>query len=247
MRRLVLLIFVMAVSVPLCAQADRHDVRKGNRHFRKGDFREAEIDYRKAVLKDSLSLKAAYNLASALYREEDYESASKSLDAVSEQGAGSSDYHFNAGDVSLAVEDYAAAVESFKQSLLLNPSDLEAKENYIYARKMLENSMDKNQDQNGGQNSEDNKEERNNQDNQNSQGGQNGQDDQNDQNDQDGQGNQDDNKDGGSEGSASGSGISKRQAAQMLRAIQAKEAETQEKVGREKALLLKSNQKEKNW
>ena len=33
----------------------------------------------------------------------------------------------------------------------------------------------------------------------------------------------------------------------MLRAIQAKEDETQEKVKREKARLLESSQKEKNW
>ena len=33
----------------------------------------------------------------------------------------------------------------------------------------------------------------------------------------------------------------------MLKAIQAKEKETQEKVNKEKAALLKSRQKEKNW
>jgi hypothetical protein len=33
----------------------------------------------------------------------------------------------------------------------------------------------------------------------------------------------------------------------MLRAVQAKEQETQEKVKKEKAALLKSRQKDKNW
>ena len=33
----------------------------------------------------------------------------------------------------------------------------------------------------------------------------------------------------------------------MLRAIQAKERETQDNVNKEKAALLKSRQKEKNW
>ena len=33
----------------------------------------------------------------------------------------------------------------------------------------------------------------------------------------------------------------------MLRAIQAKEKETQDKVNKEKAAALKSRQKEKNW
>ena len=34
---------------------------------------------------------------------------------------------------------------------------------------------------------------------------------------------------------------------QMLQAIQAKEKETQDKVNKEKALMLKSREKEKNW
>ena len=41
--------------------------------------------------------------------------------------------------------------------------------------------------------------------------------------------------------------ISKQQAQQVLRAIQAKEKETQDKVNKEKAALLQSQQKEKNW
>ena len=39
----------------------------------------------------------------------------------------------------------------------------------------------------------------------------------------------------------------KEAAQQMLQAIQAKEKETQEKVNKEKAALLNSRQKEKNW
>ena len=56
MRRYVLLIFAVLLTVPMWAQVDRKDVRRGNRDFRKGEFREAEIDYRKALVKDSLSV-----------------------------------------------------------------------------------------------------------------------------------------------------------------------------------------------
>ena len=41
--------------------------------------------------------------------------------------------------------------------------------------------------------------------------------------------------------------ISRQQAQQMLNAIPAREKETQAKVNKEKAELLKSKQKEKNW
>ena len=228
MRSLLTIILLLLPLLPSSAQDDRRDVRRGNRQFRKENYRAAEIDYRKAVLKDSTSLKAQYNLASALYREQDYDSAAKALETVGEAGEGSSDYHFNAGDIALARQDYQAAVEYFRQSLLLNPSDLEAKENYTYAKKMLENRQNQqNQDQQNQQN-------------------QNQQDQQNQQNQQDqNQDQRQDDRDGQSQDAPSG--ISRQQASQMLRAIQAKEDETQEKVKREKARLLESSQKEKNW
>ena len=229
MRSLLTIILLLLPLLPSSAQDDRRDVRRGNRQFRKENYRAAEIDYRKAVLKDSTSLKAQYNLASALYREQDYDSAAKALETVGEAGEGSSDYHFNAGDIALARQDYQAAVEYFRQSLLLNPSDLEAKENYTYAKKMLENR----QNQGSGQQ------------NQNQQDQQNQNQDRQDNDQQDGQDQRQDGGDGQSQDAPSG--ISRQQASQMLRAIQAKEDETQEKVKREKARLLESSQKEKNW
>ena len=240
MRSLLTIILLLLPLLPSSAQDDRRDVRRGNRQFRKENYRAAEIDYRKAVLKDSTSLKAQYNLASALYREQDYDSAAKALETVGEAGEGSSDYHFNAGDIALARQDYQAAVEYFRQSLLLNPSDLEAKENYTYAKKMLENRQNQqNQDQQNQQNQQDQQDQQNQQNQQDQ--NQDGQD--NDQ--QDGQDQRQDDRDGQSQDAPSE--ISRQQASQMLRAIQAKEDETQEKVKREKARLLESSQKEKNW
>ena len=238
MRSLLTIILLLLPLLPSSAQDDRRDVRRGNRQFRKENYRAAEIDYRKAVLKDSTSLKAQYNLASALYREQDYDSAAKALETVGEAGEGSSDYHFNAGDIALARQDYQAAVEYFRQSLLLNPSDLEAKENYTYAKKMLENRQNQqNQDQQDQQNQQNQQNQQDQQDQQQNQQNQ----DQQDQN----QDQRQDDRDGQSQDAPSG--ISRQQASQMLRAIQAKEDETQEKVKREKARLLESSQKEKNW
>lgn len=245
MRSLLTIILLLLPLLPSSAQDDRRDVRRGNRQFRKENYRAAEIDYRKAVLKDSTSLKAQYNLASALYREQDYDSAAKALETVGEAGKGSSDYHFNAGDIALARQDYQAAVEYFRQSLLLNPSDLEAKENYTYAKKMLENRQNQqNRDQQNQQNQ--NQQDQQNQQNQQDQQNQQNQDqDRQDNDQQDGQDQRQDSGDGRSQDAPSG--ISRQQASQMLRAIQAKEDETQEKVKREKARLLESGQKEKNW
>lgn len=240
MKRLMILILVLASAVTVSAQTDRKEVRAGNKAFRKGDFRKSEIDYRKAVLKDSLSVAAQYNLASSLYRQDDYEGAQKALSSIAEtvsavENVGTkADFYFNQGDVALAKKDYASAVKSFRQSLLLRPDDMDAKENYIYAKEMLRQSQD-NQGGQDGDNSQ-NQDDQNNQDNNQQQNNDNQQ--QNNQNQQ----NPQDQNNAAAEGN-----ISRQQARQMLNAIQAKEKETQDKVKKEKAEMLKSRQKEKNW
>ena len=210
------------------AQADRHDVRQGNRHFERGDFGAAELAYRKGLVKDSLSTAARYNLASSLYRQENFEGAKEIMGSFDGQEV-SSDIHYNTGDIALQLKDYASAVEAFRQSLLQNPGDLDAKENYIYAKKMLENQ------QSGGQDEQENQDDNDSQDDQNPSGQQpQPQPDQDDGDDED-------------DGSGSEAAISPQQAQQMLNAVQAQEERTRDKVDREKAAALKSRQKEKNW
>ena len=243
MKRLMILILALASAVTVSAQTDRKEVRAGNKAFRKGDFRKSEIDYRKAVLKDSLSVAAQYNLASSLYRQDDYEGAQKALSSIAATVSGietagtKADFYFNQGDVALAQKDYASAVKSFRQSLLLRPDDMDAKENYIYAKEMLRQSQD-NQSGQDGDNSQ-------NQDNQNNQNNQNNNQQQNNDNQQQNNQNQQNPQD--QNNAAAEGNISRQQARQMLNAIQAKEKETQDKVKKEKAEMLKSRQKEKNW
>lgn len=234
-KKIFAVLFFLSLALAAAGQADKRDVRAGNRKFRKGEFKEAEIDYRKAVLKDSTSMKAQYNLASSLYRQEDYEGAGKALSAIAPEGAPAS-CHFNSGDVALKRKDYAAAVQAFRNALLLNPDDLDAKENYIYAKKMLQNQQEQ---QNGGGGQDENQDRNQDQD---KNQGQNRQ-------DQNQQGNQDkqDNGDGQQGQQQPQAGISPQQAQQMLKAVQAKEDETRSKVEKEKAALLQSRQKEKNW
>ena len=63
--RYILAVMIFVISgISADAQVDKKDVRRGNRDFRKENYREADIDYRKALLKDSTSVAANYNLAS---------------------------------------------------------------------------------------------------------------------------------------------------------------------------------------
>ena len=201
-------VFVLSCAV-MGAQTDRREVRKGNRDFRKENYSEAEIDYRRALVKDSTSFAANYNLGNTLYRNGDVQQARKSYETLKDAADASpygADYYYNLGNAAAAMEDWQAAVDAYTRSLLMNPGDMDAKENYVYA--------DKDQNQN-----QDNQDDRNQQDRQDQEQGS-----------------------GGEQPK-----ITPQAAQQMLKAIQAKEKETQEKVNKEKAALLKSRQKEKNW
>ena len=264
---IVLLTFAIMLLMPsiASAQTDRKDVRRGNRDYRKQNWKEAEIDYRKALVKDSTSVAANCNLAADLYRQGDAQGAIKSMQKV-EQGAVESghgaDYYYNLGDMALAAKDYKTAVDAFAKSLLMRPDDLDAKENYIYARKMLENQQqngggdgqndrdknddqqdqDQDQNQNQNQNQDNNDRNKNGDDNQDNQNGDN---DRNQDGSDSGQQPPQDKRDG--QGQPQEQKISPQAAQQMLQAIQAKEKETQDKVNKEKAAMVKSRQKDKNW
>lgn len=240
-------IFLTAVfSAIACVYAsaqnpDRRDVRRGNRDFKKEDYKAAEIDYRKALVKDSASFAAGYNLGNTLYRMGDNEQAGKIYDKLQETAQTSpyaADYYYNVGNVTAGAENWQAAVDAYRLALLKNPSDMDAKENYIYAKKKLEDQQNQqnqqnqdNQDKDKDQNQDNQDQDRNEDQNQN----------QNDRN------NDDQNRNSQDQQQGQQPKITPQAAQQMLQAIQAKEKETQDKVNKEKAQILKSRQKEKNW
>ncbi len=275
-RMFMILILLGMAAGSAYAQTDRKEVRKGNRHFKKENYKEAEVEYRKALIKDSLSVAGNYNLANTLMHDEDAANAEliyakvgdtiskmpvtvdwESASVVREKNDVAPDYYHNLGNSYLAQKKYQEAVDAYKNALRRNPGDEQTRENYIYAKKKLEDQQNngggggndqQNQDQQQNQQNQDNQQNQQNQDqnNDNKQNDQNN-DQKQDQNNQN-QDKQDDKKEqpqqqnGGSEPK-----ITPQAAQQMLQAIQEKENQTQEKVKEEKAKLLKSKQKEKNW
>lgn len=242
-------IFLTAVfSVMACVYAsaqnpDRRDVRRGNRDFKKEDYKAAEIDYRKALVKDSASFAAGYNLGNTLYRMGDNEQAGKIYDKLQETAQTSpyaADYYYNVGNVTAGAENWQSAVDAYRLALLKNPSDMDAKENYIYAKKKLEDQQNQQNQQNQDNQDKDKDQNQDNQD-------QDRNEDQNQNQNQNDRNNDDQNRNSQDQQQGQQPKITPQAAQQMLQAIQAKEKETQDKVNKEKAQILKSRQKEKNW
>lgn len=268
---------MFAVAALICfsslhgfAQTDKKEVRQGNKFFEKENYKEAEVEYRKALLKDSGSVAANYNLGNVLYKNGDAAGAEKIYGGIADSvgrmsfsplwqpdtkkitPSEASDYYHNLGNSYLAQKKYSEAVEAYKNSLRRNPNDMETKANYAYAKKKLEDQQNQqqNQDQNKDQNQDQNKDQdKDNKDNQDKNQDKKDQDkDQNKDQNKDNQDNKD--KDQDKEQDKSGRQppkISPQAAEQMLQAMQEKENQTQDKVNKEKAKLLQSKQKEKNW
>lgn len=238
------LILMLASPVMLQAQSDRSEVRAGNREFKKGEFREAELDYKRALEEDSTSVTAKYNLGNALYKTESYSEAElylkglgDSLKSVSASKA--SDCFHNSGNLALKQKKYQEAVDAYKESLRLEPDNFETKSNLAYAQKMLKEQQQQQQQQQNQQNQQD-QQDQNQQQNQNQ--------DQQDNRDQDNQQDQNRNQDQqDNQNQQNQPQITPQAAQQMLQAIEDKEKQTQDKVKKVKAQQQKSKEKEKNW
>ena len=244
-KTLAVLAAVMVLSpAVLSAQSDRSEVRAGNRDFKKGMYREAEIDYKRALIADSASVTAKYNLGNALYKAESYNEAElyfrnlgDTLKNLSPSKA--SDYFHNSGNLALKQKKYQEAVEAFKESLRLEPDNFETKSNLAYAQKMLKDQQQNQQSQNQQQQQQDQNQDQNqqNQDqNQNNDQQHDQNQDQNQNNDQ----NQDQQNQDQQQQPQAQPQISPQAAQQMLQAIEDKEKQTQDKVKKAKALKEKS-------
>ena len=258
-KRMFAIVLLMGFSaVSAFAQVDKKEVRQGNKFFKEGNYKEAEVEYRKALIKDSLSVAGNYNLANTLMQQEDAANAeliyAKLGDTISripqnvdwkkgsvEVGKNTlaPDYYHNLGNSLLEQKRYQEAVDAYKNALRRNPADNLTRENYIYAKKKLDDQQNQDQNQQQQQQQDQNQQDQN-QDQQNQDQNK----DQNQDKNQDQNQNNEQNKD---QQNGNPPKISPQAAEQMLQAMQEKENQTQEKVKEEKARLLKSKQKEKNW
>ena len=228
------------------AQLYRRENRKGNRAAAKGDYEKAMVHYEKALEDDSLDV-LLYNAAHTLHsdRRDSLQNMAKDslamqyLDSMAESVVGTEyeyDYHFTKGVLAIDMKDWQKAVEEFKACMKMDPNDMEARENYIYAKEHL--SRSNGGGGGGGQNQQQEQQQEQNQDQQ--QGQQEEQQQEQQQGEQQGDPQQ-------SEGRPQESKISPQAAKQILQAMQAKERETQEKVEKKREETMKSKQKEKNW
>ena len=257
-RHIVLLIVALAVSVASYGQKfpERRHIREGNGLYEKQRFADAEKSYRRALQKDSLSVEGAFNLGDTHYATENFAAAEEQFRKVAERKEeGVSDAqraaaYFNLGNAQFQQQKLDEALESYKQSLKLNPSDLEAKFNYAYTKAMKDQQDQNQQNQNNQNNNQDQQQQNKNNQQQNDQNQQNNQDQQQGKNDQQQQ--QQPEEPQGNKPKPSEQGEQQQPQAgpskeneQLLNAVQAAEDKTRDKVDAEKVVGVARSGK--NW
>ncbi|HOO69746.1 MAG TPA: VWA domain-containing protein, partial [Bacteroidales bacterium] len=113
-------ILFTGLSLTASAQADKKDIRAGNRAFRKGDMEKALLDYHRAIAKDSSSVKAKYNLANTMQMMKDHQQAVTTMTSVPDSLSDPAEKAFawhNFGNMYLSQKDYAKSIEAYKQAL----------------------------------------------------------------------------------------------------------------------------------
>ena len=231
-RILIICLLAIVAYPPLFAQREAGDVRRGNREYKKQNFTEAEVDYRRAIETNKDSYEAHYNLGDALFKQDKYadaqaefEKAAKMLDPKKDKERAAKAFH-NLGNCHFAQQQYDKAVSAYQASLRANPKDNDTRYNLVKAMQMLQQQQQQQQ-----QNQQNQDQQQQQQDQQQQQEQQNQDQNQNQDQQQQEQQQQEDKMD-------------KETAEQILQALEQDEQDTQEKMQRQQG---KKRRVEKEW
>ena len=141
------------LTISVWAQKESADVRTGNKLYNAGKYTEAEIAYRKGLLKNNKSFEANYNLGNALFRQKKYPEAleqynnSVALQPKDKEKLAAA-FH-NIGNALLSDKKIEQSIEAYKKSLKITPQDNDTRYNLAYAQALLkkqQQNKDKNKD-----------------------------------------------------------------------------------------------------
>ena len=243
---MVAMLLLVCGEVSAQMMKERGLVRKGNRQFKREQFEKSVDSYQRALQHDSTSFEAKYDLASALYRTERYDKAEKTLLSIAgdttrtelERG----EVAYNLGNTQFAQQKYKEALSSYRQAMRCNPDDEDAKFNYAFTKRLIQQQEQQQQQQQQNQDQNQQNQDQQQQQNQDKNQDQN-KDQQNDQNQQQPQNQQ--GKEEQQEGGQRPEGaMSPEQQEALLQAIQAEEDKTQDKLKEKAGVVIRGN---KNW
>ncbi len=165
MKYILLIVIIIVTSAKLYSQNEKTFIRQGNKQYEKKNFNDAEVNYRKSLQKDSTYFKGKYNLANALYKQKNYDEASRIYSTLAEQEKDSkikSNVYHNLGNSLLQKKEFEKSIDAYKQALKYNSKDYDTKYNLSYAMQMLRQQQNqKNKDKKDNKDNKDKKDDKN--------------------------------------------------------------------------------------
>jgi tetratricopeptide (TPR) repeat protein len=210
------------------SQKENTLLRQGNRQYDKGDYKEAEKDYRKALELNKGSEKGQFNLGAAVYKNDNFDESTKiysNLAGTSTDRSLKAKVLHNLGNSYLQAKEYEKSIGAYKNALANDPKNLDTKYNLEYAKMMLKKQQQ--------QQNKDNQDKKNDK-----------KDDKKDKQDKQDQNKNQDKQD--QKPPQDQKKISKEDAERMLEALKNDEKKTMQKVKKEKAKVQVSGT-DKDW
>lgn len=149
-----MMLVMLGVPDRVFGQTVRAHVAEGNEAYAKGQYPDAEAQYKKALEKNASSKEGHFNLGDAYYRQDRHDEALKSFASAEAAAARKNDKSaalYNSGNALLKAGKTAESIEAYKQALRLNPADEEARYNLEYARKRQQQQQNQQQKQDKNQ------------------------------------------------------------------------------------------------
>jgi len=253
MKKLLMILFALAITPTVFAQKERKFVREGNSYYADGlkdttkldtiTFGKAEVAYRRALEIKPEDFHWQFNLANSIYKQNKGEQAATEFEKLAEKAtepAEKSMVYHNLGNSLLAQKKFDPSIDAYKKALRITPNDPETKYNLAYAMKMKKKDEEQKKKDKDKDKDKDKKDQKKDQDKKDQDKDKDKDKDKKDQN-------KDQNKDQQQQQQPQQNKISKQSAEQMLQALENDEKQTQEKVKKAQALKAERTRVEKNW
>jgi len=120
------------VSIVSTAQTANSLIRNGNRYYKQKQFNQSQQEYQKALGKAPDNPAVHYNLGNTQFRKNSFEDAVKSYDAGLERSPDKSMQQkelYNKGVALIKQQKLDESIDAWKNSLKLNPDDIDTREN----------------------------------------------------------------------------------------------------------------------
>ncbi|HEX9513671.1 MAG TPA: tetratricopeptide repeat protein [Puia sp.] len=220
----ILVAVASTVSLRSLAQKENALIRSGNRYYKQKQIDQSQHQYQEAVRSAPDNPTANYNLGNAQFRKNNFEEAAKSYETSVEHSTGNAGREkglYNKGVALAKQKKLPESIDAWKNALKLDASDEDARENLQKALMELKQQQSRQQ--------KDQKDQK----------------DKKDQKDQKDQKDEKKNQEQQQQPKPQPSRLNKQQVEQLLKALQQKENELQDKMNQNK--VKSTTQPEKDW